>query len=230
MSADGCDDDAMTGEIHVLVTAPDGSLICGLGAPARPVNNGGILEGMTGVITLVSARIEDLMSVGAGINPTTGVNEVQRVDIGGSPGSGSFRLNFNGADTDNINHHPAAGDVQRALEVLPTVGLGNVLVTKDGNWGYVCSFQSELGNQNLPPMTYTNMLGGDGTITISTVTEGDSPSGPIQATSVLTGFGELLLTVRDSTGSEWTYRVIPAVSPDLCEVTFLGQLVSGTPQ
>jgi hypothetical protein len=103
-------------------------------------------------------------------------DEVQRFDILGSPGSGKFTLSFRGATTDLIAYHPPAGDVQRALETLSTVGTGNVVVTKDGNWGYVCSFQNALGDQDLPQLEADDsQLGGGGTIEVTTKTHGYPP-------------------------------------------------------
>jgi hypothetical protein len=109
-----------------------------------------------------------------------GVNEVQRFDIAGSPGSGKFTLAFNGATTDPpLPYHPNAGQVTHALEILPTIGAGNVIVTKDGNWGYVCAFGGALSEQNLPQLTAApdaQMTGAGGSIAVSTVTEGAAPT------------------------------------------------------
>src|SRR6516165_7330003 len=109
------------------------------------------------------------------------VNEVQRFDIGNSPGSGKFVLGFNGADTAPIQYHPAAGVVQSALEALPTVGIGNVVVTKDGNWGYVETFLNALGDQDLPQLTAVmdaQMAGTGATMTVATVQQGSSGDVP----------------------------------------------------
>jgi hypothetical protein len=113
------------------------------------------------------------------------VNEVQRFDISGSPGSGRFILSFRDVPTEQIPYHPAAGDVERALEALSTIGPGNVVVSKDGNWGYVCGFQNELADQDLPLLVADDSaMGGGGTVTVSPVTEGGSttpdpgPEGP----------------------------------------------------
>jgi hypothetical protein len=101
-------------------------------------------------------------------------NEVQRFDIGGSPGSGKFTIGFRGAVTDPpLPYHPAAGDVTRALEALSTIGPGNVVCAKDTNWGYVLTFQNDLGDQDLPMIVVDgSLLGPGGTITASLVTDG----------------------------------------------------------
>jgi hypothetical protein len=219
----------MPGEIHVMVPNNDGAYICGLGAPATVVNNAGVLTNMGPLITLLTARIEDLIAQPGGPGGAGGVDEVQRFDIAGSPGSGKFTLTFNGATTDPpLAYHPPAGDVQRALEALSTVGTGNVRVSKDGNWGYVCAFGNELGSQNLPPMSADgSQLGGGGTITVSTVTPGAAPTGPVQGRSEQDGMGALLLHLSDATGAQWTYRVLPAVFLDSAHIGFIGQRVSG---
>jgi hypothetical protein len=117
-------------------------------------------------------------------------NEVQRFDILGAPGSGSFVLSFGGSEpTDNLAHHPAAGDVERALQLLSTIGVGNVDVTKDGNWGYVCAFGGALADQDLPSLTVeANNLGGGATIQVSIVTEGVAPIDPEAPPDSGTGF------------------------------------------
>jgi hypothetical protein len=105
-------------------------------------------------------------------------NEVQRFDITNSPGSGKFSLAFNGSEpTTDIAAHPPAGDVQRALEALSTIGTGNIVVTKDGNWGYVCGFANALGDRDLPLLVLvSNSLGSGGQVNISLVTQG-APEG-----------------------------------------------------
>lgn len=104
---------------------------------------------------------------------TIPVDEVQRFDILGSPGSGTFTLTFDGETTTPLGAHPAVGDVQRALEALSTIGVGNVVVVKDGGWGYVCSFGGALAGRNLPELTADDsLLGGDGSVVFTTVTQG----------------------------------------------------------
>jgi len=100
-------------------------------------------------------------------------NEIQRFDITGSPGSGNFTLWFNGEGTSPIDYHPAAGDVQDELEALTTIGPGNITVTKDGNWGYICTFAGALTSTNLPELVADDsQLPGGATITVTTVTQG----------------------------------------------------------
>jgi len=122
-------------------------------------------------------------------------NEIQRFDILGSPGSGEFTLTFDTATTDPLPYHPPAGDVQTALEALTSIGAGNIGVTKDGNWGYVCAFQGALADQDLPQMTADDSgLGGDATITVATVTHGTTPdTGPTASLHTPCTLTELLV-------------------------------------
>jgi hypothetical protein len=100
-------------------------------------------------------------------------NEIQRFDILGNPGSGKFTLWYKGEGTSDLPYHPAAGAVQTALEALTAIGAGNIVVTKDGNWGYVCSFTGNLANQQVPEIVADDsQLGGGGTIQVTTVTDG----------------------------------------------------------
>lgn len=135
-------------------------------------------------------------------------NEVQRFDILGNPGSGKFTLAFRDVPTGLLAYHPAAGDVQRALEALSTVGIGNVAVNKDGNWSYVCAFQNDLGDQDLPLLKADDsQLGGGGTIQVSVVTEGEGGIG---------GFGSSALAMPCSVQdlSNWM-RLVSIRAPGL---------------
>jgi hypothetical protein len=99
-------------------------------------------------------------------------NEVQRFDIIGNPNSGYFQLAFRGEWTGWIDFHPTANQVERALEDLSLLGAGNVAVTSDGVWGYVCSFQNALGDQDLPQLEANTAFGLGETVEVSTVING----------------------------------------------------------
>ena len=100
-------------------------------------------------------------------------NETQRFDILGSPGSGTFTLTYTGETTTDLPYHPAAGEVQTALEALTSIGAGNIDVTKDGNWGYVLTFTGTLANQQLPEIIADDsQLAGGATIQVTTIQDG----------------------------------------------------------
>src|SRR3954451_6710120 len=76
-----------------------------------------------------------------------GVNEQQTVTITGTPTGGTFTLTYAGATTAAIAFNAAAAAVTTALEALPNIGPGNVLVSGGPGPGtpYVVTFQNALG-------------------------------------------------------------------------------------
>lgn len=112
------------------------------------------------------------------------VNEVQRfdilagVDLTGPPQP--FTLGFRGGWTANITYQnstnkPSVADVQAALDGLSTIGPGNVVVTQDVPWGYVCSFQNDLGDEDLPMLDANDTQLTTTTVQVSDVTHGSPP-------------------------------------------------------
>jgi hypothetical protein len=59
------------------------------------------------------------------------------------------------------------------IESIPTIGAGNVSVSKESNWVYIVDFLGELANQDLPPLDvdYTN-LPSPATVEITTTING----------------------------------------------------------
>jgi len=58
-----------------------------------------------------------------------GTNEVQQISISGSPGAGTFALEYAGEQTALLDYNATASEVEAALEALSTVGTGNVSCT-----------------------------------------------------------------------------------------------------
>ena len=221
----------MAAPVHVLMRMPDGTLACGLGTPATPVNNAGTLQNMAPLILLASKRIEDLLWAGVAV----GTDEIQRFDIIGGNGKGSFSLAFNGSETSTpITNQPSPGppprEIEDALTALSTVGPDNLVVTQDQPYGYVIAFGGALGSQDLPQITAPQVsIGGGGSLTVATTTNGAPPlSGGVTATSAPDPGGRLLLHLADATGASWVYRVLPAIVADSDEVAFLGLFVAPT--
>jgi autotransporter-associated beta strand protein len=112
---------------------------------------------------------------GTGIGPTVTINpgtgSPQQVVLTGPPGGG-FVLSFNGATTIPLPVGASDVQVQSALAALPTIGSGNVTVTKSGN-SYTVSFVNGLAGNTIPltgaPVVLTVTPGGLGAL--------DSPSG-----------------------------------------------------
>lgn len=101
------------------------------------------------------------------------VNEVQSVTEGGS-GLTSFTLTYSGQTTVAIAAAATAATVRTALANLPNIsGQDNVNVTGSAGGPYTVTFQGTLADTNVPQMTSTP-TGGSGTVTVATVTVGDS--------------------------------------------------------
>jgi len=105
-------------------------------------------------------------------------SEVQIIAIVNSPGSGKFALALDSMPTALIPYHPAAGELQSALEALPNIGAGNVKITKDSNWVYRATFQNALAEKNINTLQlWANELGGGGDVQITVDTEGTDSTG-----------------------------------------------------
>jgi len=105
-----------------------------------------------------------------------GANEIQTVTIGGSPTGGTFDLIFDGQTAAGIAYNATAAAVEAALELLSTIGQGNVQVTGSAGGPYTVEFVGALAGKNQPAMTIdiTDLTGGTPTGTIATATAGVS--------------------------------------------------------
>jgi hypothetical protein len=104
--------------------------------------------------------------------PPTGVDEVQHIVRTGK--KGSFLLEFNGAWTAPIAWNATSGQVQLALEQLPTIGYGNVVVQGNPppNEGDV-TFQGALAATDVPQMGVNDAgLKPQGSCVVTKVTPG----------------------------------------------------------
>jgi len=82
------------------------------------------------------------------------VNEIERITV--SAGGGTFTVSHGGDTTGPIPFNASAGQVQTALELLPSIGSGNVLV-KGGPGGeggnYFVEFVGSLAKMAITPLT-----------------------------------------------------------------------------
>ena len=91
-------------------------------------------------------------------------NEVQEYTFTASTAatfatSGTYTLSFRGVTTGSIAYNTTPANVQAALELLPTVGAGNVFVTGANRGGYVITFQGVLAGQDIGDNDLTWNLG-----------------------------------------------------------------------
>ncbi|MCA9014044.1 MAG: right-handed parallel beta-helix repeat-containing protein, partial [Planctomycetaceae bacterium] len=115
----------------------------------------------------------------------TSNNEVQEVIISGAPTGGTFTLSFDGATTGAIAFDADAMAIIAALEALPTVNPGDVIVRGDAINGFEIEFVGILATINVPQVTAD----------ASGLTGGTNPSITTKTTSV----GGYLRGIRGNT-------------------------------
>lgn len=109
-------------------------------------------------------------------------NEVQTVQITGSPSGGSFILSFNGFYTSALPYNITAAALATALQTLPSVTTNtpaNVAVSQNAQT-YTITFQNQLGSFDQPQLVLVaNSLTGGVTpnVIISTTTPGNNVNG-----------------------------------------------------
>lgn len=89
-------------------------------------------------------------------------NAVQTLTITGTPAGGTFTVSKDGQTTAPVAYNASAATLQTALELLSTIGSGNVLVTGSAGGPYTITFQGSLANTTIAAMTAsgTGLTGG----------------------------------------------------------------------
>lgn len=131
------------------------------------------------------------------------VSEVQQITVLGT--SGQFRVSFNGSTTPAFGapgvlmFNATEAQLQTALENLPSIGAGNVLVRKTGNV-FTITFTGALANQNVP--AFTTQVSGGTTATVTQVLDGRSAD-PAIGVAIPSN-----LTIGDATGGAATVQLL----------------------
>lgn len=89
---------------------------------------------------------------------TAAVDEVQTLDMGAFPNANKFfTLSFNGQTTKHLHYNSTAAEVRGELELLSTIGAGNVSVTGGGGGGapWVITFIGQLSKTNVNSLSVT---------------------------------------------------------------------------
>jgi autotransporter-associated beta strand protein len=107
---------------------------------------------VTFVNALGNADYANLTVVSNALTPSTTITVSENV-AGGAAGTGTYTLVFNGQTTYPLQWSATPATVQKALEALPTVGKGNVLVSGTAGGDMTFTFQNFLGNADLPALT-----------------------------------------------------------------------------
>lgn len=108
---------------------------------------------------------DDSLGTGAG-------SETQQISVGSNT-SGAFSIEFGGSTTASIAYNAAAATVQSALEALPSIGAGNILVTGSAGGPWTATFTGTLAAQNVARMDmHDGTLSGGSGQGIHTVQQG----------------------------------------------------------
>ncbi len=118
---------------------------------------------------------ESLRALGAIRTGTEPVNERQAIAIEGAPTGGAFTLGFDGQATTPIAFDARPAAVRSALEVLSTVGAGNLGVSGNPGGPYTIEFGGSLGGSDQPQLTCdASALTPSGACTVTTAQNGIS--------------------------------------------------------
>jgi hypothetical protein len=99
-------------------------------------------------------------------------SEVQQISVG-SNSAGAFTISFGGNQTVSIAYNAAAATVQSALEALPAIGAGQILVTGAAGGPWTATFTGTLGAQNVARMDmHDDTLSGGSGQGIHTIQQG----------------------------------------------------------
>ncbi len=114
-----------------------------------------------------------LMGMGFGISTAAASlgSEVQTVTITGTPTGGTFTLT-NGVATTALAYNATAAAVQAALELLPNIGAGNVVVTGNNGGPYTVTYVGTKMGVDMTQLTAAHSLTGGTTpgVTVTTTT------------------------------------------------------------
>lgn len=168
----------------------------------------------------------------------TPTNEVQTLTVTGTPTGGTFRLAFNSVATANIAFNASAAAVQSALELISTIGAGNVAATGGPlpTTAVVITFQNNLAAQNVPLITATGVTLTGGTtpgVTIVETTPGTGIFDPVGSWFDLGATKNGVVPTMNNTEDEFTIdqqKVAIGVLPNEWTWSFTTSLVQVTPE
>ena len=170
-------------------------LNAGAGADKATVSDAGLVSGIGALLTLTGDVPQVTVTVlgrGSAADPTAdvdGANEVQQVVVDAT--GGDFRLGFQGAFTGLLPFNVSAAALTTALEGLPGIGVGDVLVIRSGNV-YRVEFVGGLAEQDVALLEVNDLgLTAEGPGDVLTVDDSADPTGNVGVLTptTLTGLG-----------------------------------------
>lgn len=135
--------------------------------PARTI------DGFAGQKVLQPGTVLAVITAGAeagkvGPYQAAGTNEVQTIEVTGSPTGGTYTLTFDGQTTTALAYNANAAAILAALEALSNVDAGDLTVT--GTNPFTVTFIGKLGGANQSQLTSTPALTGGSTPTVAHAT------------------------------------------------------------
>ena len=119
--------------------------------------------------------------------PVNGTNEVQNLEVGGTPTGGTFKLAFDGFTTAAITwsatNATLISNIDTALEALPNIGAGGVTVAdvdlSSGIGNVSITFGGNLAKMNVPLITVADnsLTGTSPTVAVTLTTAGVDATG-----------------------------------------------------
>ena len=144
---------------------------------------------------------------------SAGTNEQQTIELTGSPVAGDFTISHGGQTTSKLDYNVSNADLIEALELLSTIGTGNVTVTAGGPLPAITTltFAGDLHSQDVVLLTSdVNQLVAE----IVTTVEGASGATNEKQRITVTGTptdGDFTLTYSGQTTSAIAYNATAAV-------------------
>lgn len=91
-------------------------------------------------------------------NSSAGTSEVQTITPSVAPDAGTFTITFYGFTTTALNYNASGATITAAMEALPSVGSGGVVVTGTLASALTLTFGGNLAQTNLDAVTATSSL------------------------------------------------------------------------
>lgn len=172
--------------------------------------------------TLLAVMLQEVTSGSASSN----VAEVQTITLT-TVTTGSFAPKFRGAATPAQAFNVPTATLQAALEAVPTIGTGNVLVTGTAGTSYVLTFSGALANMPLPLIEILE-YGTDGTIVPTRTTPGSAAGVYLHTTKFpskcdLSALTIPIIELLGCPGLEDTQKLYRGAAPNTLGIDLKGQ-------
>lgn len=154
------------------------------------------------------------LTKGAAYYLAPGTNEVQSIDITGTPTGGTFTVTYDGQTTAAIAYNANAAALQTALENLNNIEVGDVAVTGT-NPNFAVEFTGLLAAKNVSEMTADGAL----------LTGGTTPDAVVSTDTPGLGRGRVCLFSDLSSGDA---IVLVGIAPSATELLIIGKDLQAT--